>query len=463
MSVSALAAEYSVTPFGTMRTEADSNKRLTTQDSDTTFGAVLDVGALFNAANDSSSLNITPRFSIGRFSDDGNNVDQDKEDYFLDVNGAHRFNDRFSAGATFGYANAGVVGAELEDIGLVVSGGDVFAIGNNTNLNENFSRETISGGPSLTYIFSEKDSLTLSGNWADTTYERQDTELADYTHYSLNASWLRQLSPSDQLSVSVFMSKQDPELDFLVRNSAGPSPESLNSEYDEIGMTLGYVHSFSDTLLGRFSAGVRKTDGEFPDLIDFDYNLSAADAALINPFTGLPVGAVIDRLDPLLADPFFRQNNPEFFRDSRIVNRVYQQGLVDNTGLILDASVEKQFEQTTMTAGISRASQPSGRGLTVRDEIYFDAVHLYSDRITASGSVSYYTTESISEETFQNQSIATDQLRVEAGVDWRWTEFWTVGAGYMYARRMADNADSADGHGIFLTLGYNGNKYSISR
>lgn len=462
LSMSVQAAEYSVTPYASARAEADTNKRLTTQNADTTFGAVLDLGAVFNAATEESSLSVTPRLNIGRFSDDGNNVDQDREDYYIDMTGNHRFNERWSAGAFFNYANVGVVASELDDIGLVVDGSDVFATGN-VVVPENFSRQTISFGPSLNYIFSEKDTLSVGASYTDATYDRQDTNLSDYNNYSVNASWTRQVNITDQLIASVFASKQESDLNQQILTSVGPAPETLVDEFDQVGFTLGYVRQFSETLLGRVSIGVRNTDGQFPDLTDFDLNLSAQSAALINPNTGLPVGNVINRLDPLLNNQAFLSANPDFLRDSRVVNRIYQQGNVSGTGLLLDASVEKQFEKTTVTAGLSRASVPSGQGLTERSEFYVNAIHLFSDRLTGNGSFRYFSTQSESDLTLAGAGAAIDQIRLEAGLDWRMTEFWTVGAGYTYRRRSSENTDSADGHGIFVTLGYNGNRYAISR
>ncbi len=463
LPVATQAAEYSVTPFASARVEADTNKRLTVLDSKTTFGTILEAGALLNYATEETNISATPRLAISKYSDDGTGFDQDSEDYYFDLSGNHRFNERWSGGAFFNYSNVGVVSSELEDLGVVLGNSNIFSSGE-IFAPENFSRQTISIGPSLTYIFSEKDTFSLGASYTDAAYDRQDTALSDYNSTSVNFSWTHQLNITDQLIATVFMLNQDSDLNFLVRNSVGPNPESLIDEYDQIGFTLGYVKNFSETLLGRVNVGMRQTDGKFPDLIDFDLNLSAESAALINPNTGLPVGAVINRSDPLLSDQNFLRSNPDFLKNSRTVNRVYQQGTVNKSGLIIDASVEKQFETTTIVAGLSRSSLPSGRGLTERDEFYINGTHLFSDRLTGRGSFRYFSTQSESEETlFTFGGRPTDQIRLEAGFDWLWTEFWTVSGGYTYSRRSAEGSDTADGHTIFLMIGYNGNKYAISR
>ena len=463
LPLSAQAAEYSVTPFGTATAEADTNKRLATQDTDTTFGALLDVGALFNASNEESSLSVTPRLSIGRFSDDGNNVDQDTEDYFLDMTGDHRINERLSVGAFLNFANTGVIGSELEDLGIVFGDNNVASLGLE-NINENFSRQTISLGPSLTYILSEKDSLSFGASYSEGTYDNQNTILSDFTNYSINASWIRQVSVQDQFSVSVFASKQDPDLNALELASIQSSlaPQSLNNETDQTGITFGYMRSFSDSLTGNVSIGVRKSEGEFPDLTDFDIRLSQASADTFNGGV-----TILDRLDPRISDPAFaafRNANPTFLEGSSRANNEYRQGIIDSTGFLFDASLEKQYERTTVTAGLSRASLPSGRGLTERDEYYLNGIHLFSDRLTGNGSIRYFSTQSENEETLVGvNGRATDQFRLEAGLDWRWTEFWTVGTGYTYSRRSGETGPSADGHGVFVSVGYNGNRYAISR
>ncbi len=471
LSFSSQAAEYSVTPFAKARAEADTNRRLV-QDADTTFGGNLTAGALFRASSDDSSLSITPRVIIKKFSDDGTDIDQDSEDFFVDMRGDHRINEKFSLGATFNYSDVGVVDSELEELGITFGGGDVASTGVPL-FDENFSVERISFGPSLTYIMSERNSLVFGGGYSEATYENQNTQLSDYTDYDFNASWVRQLSLADQFIVSVYYSNNDPELNALERASvaAGRSFASdditpvstLNDEIDEYGVTFGYVRSFSDTLTGNFTIGMRNSKGDFPDLTDFDIRLNQASADAFNGGVTL-----IDRLDPRLTDPVFQNNpaNQTFLRGASRANHRYKQGIVDNNGLLLDLSLEKKYtDKTTLTARISRASLPTGRGLIERDEIKFGGVHKISDRLTGTGGIGYYTTETISEETLDVDSSnqSTDQIRLSAGLDWRLSEFWTVGGGYTFRNQSSDIRDSANGHGVFMSIGYNGNKYAISR
>ena len=469
VSFLAQAAEYEVTPFASARSEADTNRRLV-EDSDTNFGVILSAGALFKAYTEESTLSFTPSIALKQFTDDGTGIDQDTEDFFLDLNGDHRINERFSVGAFLSYDNVGVVDSELEDLGITFGGDDVASTGFILP-NENFSVETISAGPSITYIISEKNSLSFGGSYTDAEYENQDTLLSDYTNSEINASWIRQMSLTDQFIVSIFGAKIDPELNILELGSiaAGRSfanddatpVSTLNNEVDESGVTFGYVRSFNDTLTGNFTIGMRKTKGDFPDLTDFDIRLTQESADTFNGGATL-----IDRLDPRLTDPAFLNDpaNQTFLRNASRANHRYKQGFVDNTGLLLDISFEKAYnDQTTLTAGISRASLPTGRGLVERDELSFGGVHLYSDRITARGKFRYFSTETISEETLELSNQTSDQIRLEAGLDYRLSEFWTVGGGYTFRSRSPDIGDTASGHGIFVSIGYNGNRYSVSR
>ncbi len=461
LSFSAESAEYSVTPFASARAEADTSRRLASN-ADNNYGANVGAGALFQAVSDTSSLSVTPSVSLKQFSNDGTDVDQDSEDYFLDMRGDHRFNEKFSVGAFLNYQNVGVVDNELEDLGITFGGNDIASTGL-LLANENFSREVIRFGPSITYIMSDKNSLSFGGGYTEATYDNQNTDLSDYTNYSINASWIRQLSLTDQFIVSIFTSKNDPDLNNLELGSIadGRAPATLNNEIDETGVTFGYVRSFSDTLTGNISVGMRSTKGDFPDLTDFDIRLSQPSADAFNGGVTL-----IDRLDPRLIDPVFLNDpvNQEFLTGSSRANLDYQQGRVDNNGLVLAINFEKRYtDQTILTAGITRASVPTGRGLVERDEFSFGGIHEYSDRITARGTLRYFSTESISEETLSFNSQSTDQLRLEAGLDWRLTEFWTLGGGYTFRRRSPDNGESVNGHGVFVSIGYNGNKYAISR
>ena len=290
----------------------------------------------------------------------------------------------------------GVVDAELEDLGLTFGNDNVASTGIGA-INENFSVQTISAGPSLNYVLSEKNTLSFGGSYTDATYDNQNTLLADYTNYSVDASWIRQLSLTEQFIVTVFTGKIDPELNALERASIQNSlaPTSLNNELDETGITFGYVKSFNDTLTGNFTIGARKAEGDFPDLTDFDIRLTQLSADSFNGGVTL-----IDRLDPRINDAAFNAANQAFLQGAVRANHEYQQGRVDNTGLILDFRLEKRYQETTtITAGLTRASVPTGRGLFERDELSLEAVHLLSDRLTGKGKFRYFSTESISEET----------------------------------------------------------------
>ncbi len=471
-SVSVQAGEYSVTPFASARTEVDTNRRLV-QDSDTNFGVTASAGALFRASSDESSLSITPSVSLKQFTDDGTDIDQDTEDYFLDMRADHRINDKFSVGAYFSYDNVGVVDSELEDLGITFGGNDIASTGFELP-NENFSVETISAGPSITYVISEKNSLIFGGSYTQAEYENQDTQLSDYTNYSIDASWVRQLSLTDQFIVSIFTSKNDPDLNSLERGSVNAgrafandgitNVNTLNDEFDETGINLGYVRAFSDTLTANFTIGVRKTKGEFPDLTDFDIRLSQVSAATLQGQRGGALTTTINRLDPILSDIAFLNANPGFLTNSSQANHTYKQGSVDSTGLLLDLSVEKKYnDRTLLTAGLTKATYPTGRGLVDREEVSFGANHSFTDRIIGKSKLRYFRTDTVSEETLDLSNQASDQIRLEAGVDWRMTEFWTLGGGYSYRSRSPEQGESADSHGLFLTVGYNGNKYAVSR
>lgn len=404
LSVSVQAAEYSVTPYTQTRVDADTNRRLI-QDSDTSYGATVEVGAAIAVETDDTTISVTPSVRVARFTDDGTNTDEDHEDFFIDILGNRRINERLSAGGFLNFENTGVISSELDDLGLII------------DTQKNFSRKAISLGPSLTYILTERDSLRFDLTYADTSYENNQTFLTDFSVYSANVSWTRQLTESDRIIASAFITQQDPELSFLVLSSAGSNPELLESQVDEIGGRIGYVHSFSDTFSGQISVGVRNSDSDFPRLIS----------------STLVGGNTI---------------------------RIYDQGHSETTGLLFDASIEKQFEMTTLTAAASRSASATGTGLSQeRDQYSIGARHLFSDRLTGNTSLQYFET-TLEDGTDGN---AIDQIRFIAGLDWRMTEFWTVGSGYTYRHRSSEATESAEGHGGYVNVRYNGNKYAFSR
>jgi hypothetical protein len=444
------AAEYSVTPFANATAEYDTNRNLSSVNEKSTFGMLFDAGALFAYQSEKTALSITPKFAVNRYTDDDSGIDQDRENYYLDANAQHRFNERWSAGATFGFSNVGVVAAELEDLGLVVD--DI-----NNQVTESFSRKTITFGPSVTYILSERDSLRFGAGYTEATYDNNNTLLSDYTNYSINGSWIRRISEKGQLTTSVFASIQDPELNNQVLGSSGssptasgvhnvPDPDTLKERFEQFGFTVAYAHNFNETLLGTLSLGGRKTDGQFADLIDYNYLLQN--------------GAIITRsqFDVL------GNLNPDLIRGARITERVYDQGDVSNTGVLFDVSLEKTYERTIYTVRLSRSSVPSGTGITDVDQYSLSALHQFSDRLEGTADFRYISTQSESERTLsEGFAQSSDQIRLEAGLNYRLTEFWTVGSGYSYRQRSPEDGDTADSHAVFLQVGYNGRRYAKSR
>ena len=405
LCVSAQAAEYSVTPYAQTRVDTDTNRRLI-QDSDTTYGATVEAGAAIAIETEDTTIAVTPSVRVARFTDDGTNTDQDNEEFFIDILGNRRVNERFTVGGFLNFENTGVIGSELDDQGLVI------------DTDKNFSRKAVSLGPSLTYILSERDSLRFDLTYSDTSYENNQTSLTDFSVYSANLSWTRQLTESDRIIASAFITQQDPELSFLVLSSAGPNPELLESQVDTFGGRIGYVHSFSDTLSGSLSVGVRNSESDFPRLVT------------------------------------------AFLDGGGNTIRIYDQGHTESTGLLFDASLEKQFERTTVTVSASRSASGTGTGLNQeRDDYSIGARHLFSDRLTGNTSLQYFET-TLEDGTDGN---AIDQIRYVAGLDWEMTEFWTLGGGYTYRHRSSDTSESAEGHGGYLNVRYNGDKYAISR
>lgn len=133
-----------------------------------------------------------------------------------------------------------------------------------------------------------------------------------------------------------------------------------------------------------------------------------------------------------------------------------------DTVVLYNADLTKQFENTTITASGSRDIFPSGVGFLVRtDHVSLTISHELTKRLTLSFSGDgYWLQPAISGLQLPNSNFYTLQPKVH----WRWSEWWSVEAWYRYSKLEVTSANTiAEQNVANLMLTFHVPKLAVSR
>ncbi|MEW6330051.1 MAG: hypothetical protein AB1560_01190 [Pseudomonadota bacterium] len=275
--------------------------------------------------------------------------------------------------------------------------------------------------PSWTWMMTELTQLQLAYQKNDATYENGELfGLFDYSSRGVTAGMSHQLSFRTKASLNFAYSIFDvPANRFESRSSS---------------VMAGLSHSFSDTLSASFSVGAQRTvsDGfirgdcltrELVGFFDSDFNLTFVEVC-----TAYDIVSVSQ----------------------------------DRTTNLINASLEKKFEATRLSASFGRSITPSGTGvLSQTDTLSIQVSRAFSSRLTGKFLVGAYDVSSGFE-----QFTDTDRrlYYVNPAMVWQWTPRWGLETALRYNRLKYDNSsDTATSRAVFLKLLYSGPKMSISR
>lgn len=180
----------------------------------------------------------------------------------------------------------------------------------------------------------------------------------------------------------------------------------VSVDTDEAGFLVGYEREMSETFRGRVGAGLRRTS------------------------TDASVGGVT------ASD--------------------------DDTGVLLDAGIDKQFERSSLGVNYTRSVVPTGTGAVVeRDEVELDFRHDFSQRLRGV----------VLSNVLWDSSTARDDSRVDrtllqlrSRLEWRIARDTTLVGSYRYTYQKRDRLDnSADAHSVMLSVVYRLPQMSVSR
>jgi hypothetical protein len=226
------AAEYYLDPFYSMRVRMDDNRRLSSDEHNSTGGMIntakVDVGVNTEKLN----LKLSPKINVTRYTE---NIGLDVEEYFVDLKLDYAIHEKhyISINAEIAEQSVGVseINSELVTFNEV-------------------NKSTKSISPTYVYQYDEKNSLQLSYSLIDVSYDDTSAGFSNYEYQVVRVSYTHNLTEKDSLTALYYHSIFDVPGSNAVTNSDAAQ--------------LSYTHQFNSTLSG--SAGY----GKIYSTSDFD-------------------------------------------------------------------------------------------------------------------------------------------------------------------------------------------------
>jgi hypothetical protein len=306
-------------------------------------------------------------------------------------------------------------------------------------------RSLLSLSPSWTRTLTERVSLKLDYNYQEVKYD-QHINLNDYTSQQAGGTLQYRLSERDTVSLSANYSttEYDPTVNTYpdgfplfdynfgiyrqIFGTTGNGSDTISRKSSTRSVQVGLNHQFSETLIGYLSLGQRST-------VTTTGHTCNGDFGRVSLYTGtFCTGA---SLHPLIA-----------FADE-----------ISGNGSSFNASLEQKFESSKVSGFASRDTNPSGSGLVETDKFGVSLNRSLTEKLTGSFDAVAYRTKYIGI-TYPGSRYYT----VEPKLNWRFTEWWTLDAGYRYARYEPESAAAAiTSNAVYLNLAYNWPKIAVSR
>ncbi|MCU0934882.1 MAG: autotransporter outer membrane beta-barrel domain-containing protein [Gammaproteobacteria bacterium] len=400
-ATSAHADEWWAAPRVSLVGLYDSNPRLVTSGHDGAFGARLNLAADLGWATETTSVTFTPRLRSDRYTNEQDLLNSD--DQYFDLT-ASTETERAKVGVDGKLSYTTVVSNEdvVEDIGPAQQ-----------RIREQVSRDSRTLRPHGSYRLTERDTLQADANLTDVNYGGQG--YVDYTFYVSNLSWAHALSPRDTVSLLGYASRFERDLPRQFLGVAAVNDPKGTT--DNVGLQVGYQRALTETLTGNVAAGAVRSEFK-PDPLRF---------------------AGGGRLD--------------LFEDAT------------NYGTLINVGLSQRLEQTEWEVSASRSLQPTGDGVLVRrDELKVDVSQDFGPLTTGRLAVLAFHDQRDQEQARAGNRADRRYARVETGLSYRLARHWTLSGEYRYRYQKYQEAeDSAESNGLWVTLSYAGDRWSVSR
>lgn len=293
-----------------------------------------------------------------------------------------------------------------------------------TGIVQNRTQRTVTGlNPSWSRALTERSSLNLGYQYQDVKYDTH-INLNDYVYQQANAAWQYRLGERDQLNVSASASTVDYDAmssDFFFLS------DSVVNKTKTRTLQAGLSHQFSETLQGALSLGRRHTDSVAT-------HTCSGFTGFIFPVAGVPCTGRF--IFPGIT-----------FTEEAASNNFF-----------VNASAEQRFDSGRMSITTSRDVTPSGNGVVEIDRITALYNKSLSEKLNFNLDAAVYKTSYL--------NISGGDRRyalIEPKLNWRLTEWWSLDAGYRYARSTSDGGAATSNQTVYVNLAYSWPKMAFSR
>lgn len=409
LSGGALADEWSVTPRLTEAVTYRDNPLLRTGDDDQeVFGSQTTLAADLTWRTETSEARFTPSYLVNRYDDLKDALNNEYQYYDLELSSR---TERLRYGVTGGLTLDTTTSTEaIEQEGQL----GVERVVRDVQVDRN----RLSLRPYLSYVLTERTQASLSLDWTSVTYDDdRSAGYVDYDYAVLNASLGYALSERDTVSGILYYSVYEREPFEAFSGALGF--QDVTATTTNLGLQIGYEHAFTETLRGSVAVGGVRSEYEAdPDILP---------ASILGDVVFLPADTA----------------STEY-------------------GQLITASLRQKLERGQWDLDLTRNLSPTGDGFLVsRDEVRtsyrYELDPYTSTRVTLVG----LKDENLGSRTdIENR----DYARVEAGLSYRLTPYWTLSGRYDFAYQKYENADdSATSSALWVSIAYQGDKWAVSR
>ena len=422
-----VAAEWSVEPSISLREEYNDNIRFTISPHPGVWQSQLSPSLRMSSKTEVSEVSGSAQMSINQYS--GDPLVENRNDQFFTLL-TRLQSERNTWAMNAAYKQDSTAESERIVTGVV---------------QVRTQRSLLSLSPSWTRTLTERISLKLDYNYQEVKYD-QHINLNDYTSQQAGGTLQYRLSERDVVSLSANYSttEYDPTVNAYpdgfplfdynfgiyrqIFGTTGNGSDTISRRSNTRSVQVGLNHQFSETLVGYLSLGQRST-------VTTTGHTCNGDFGRVSLYTGTFCTGV--SLHPLIT-----------FADE-----------ISGNGSSFNASLEQKFESSKVSGFASRDTNPSGSGLVETDKFGVSLNRNLTEKLTGSFDAVAYRTKYIGI-IYPGSRYYT----VDPKLNWRFTEQWTLDAGYRYARHEPESTASAiSSNAVYFNLAYNWPKMAISR
>ena len=398
------AAEWAFEPGVQGRYRYDDNLRLQEEEAVETNEFALRAWADFSRRTARSELTGSLEYTGRRFDEDG----LDSDDVRADIESFYNLSQRQQLSLDLDLVKDTTLDSLLEDTGIVF---------------DRIERTSATLSPGWQYSLDEKTRLSATVNLTDVSFDDTgSTGLGDYNNYSLNLSATRNFTSTTQLLLALGGSRFE-------RND-----DSIRS--DNLQLTLGFNHQYSERISFGGSVGARQTD------------TTVERGALVCP----PGTRLFFPPQFPCAD---NAGNISNFIISTVTTEDSSTGLVGN----LNASYELERGSLSLDANRSVTSNAFS-GSTVTDRVVATLEHRFSERLRGDLRVQWTRSEDSGDASLR---LERTLIRISPGLNWNLSRALRLRAGYRYTQQSREDRDDVDSNQLSLSLSYQWPKMAVSR